>query len=205
MPPLSTMSSVLLVQNRCRPARRGRARLMRAWARFLSDARGGGSWVHVRRSRSDGSKRRGKLGFRAQRCRTMPPLITMPPMSSERNRCAPARRGYARLLAAFRKARGTVRWNRCTPDDSIPAGQWARCVGVRGACGVRSWVNICRSRNIYADGSERRRSASFRVQRCCATPPLSTTPALCGGARMMKSYTQARARCASNARGGGAD
>lgn len=41
MSPLSTMSSVLSRQSRCAPTRHVGARLMIAWARFVSDARGG--------------------------------------------------------------------------------------------------------------------------------------------------------------------
>ena len=41
MSPLSTMSSMLSRQSRCAPTRHVGARLMIAWARFVSDARGG--------------------------------------------------------------------------------------------------------------------------------------------------------------------
>ena len=77
-------------------------------ARCVRDAREVGGWVYMYRSFSphaDGSKRRGNTSFRAQRCRTMSPLIIMSSMSSERNSCTPARRGEVRLKAR-RQANG---------------------------------------------------------------------------------------------------
>ena len=174
MSPLSTMSSVLSRQSRCAPTRHVGARLMIAWARFVSDARGGRelifgergggyvqsvvdrrdveSQVHFtvfplspwwgvsdesiqagtrhgvlgtnaagrvcvdacwsRSTHADGSKRRGDASFRVQRCRKIPPLSTMSLMSSGRNRCAPARRGGARLMKAYRHTRA-----RCASDE----------------------------------------------------------------------------------------